>query len=214
MRLLCDAILPWGRCPQTPGISRVPARMSHGGGWRRPRPFRRLSRRSGCVPAVPYPPLRSFQRGQSQPRRAMIFQRTAITPLTSCLTPGVQFSAGRAPLLPRCGGCVGGQDCKRGVEERRPLRASATKVTGFLGNPMRSNSIRLECPFNSADLPACLLELDRGVALGILVLQVSWLFGGGRSQHLFHPPERRPHVEAMPDPVFGACNADQKKQLV
>ncbi len=27
-----------------------------------------------------------------QPRRAIIYQRTAITPLTSCLTPGVQFT--------------------------------------------------------------------------------------------------------------------------
>jgi len=81
----------WGRRPQTPGICRLPARMSHGGGWRRPRPFRLLSRRSGCVPAVPCPPLRYSQSGLWQPRRAIIFQRTAITPLTCCLTPGVQF---------------------------------------------------------------------------------------------------------------------------
>ena len=81
----------WGRCPQTPGIYRLEARMSNGGGWRRPRPFRLLSRRSGCVPAVPYPPLRFFQSGLHQLRRATIFQRTATTPLTCCLTPGVQF---------------------------------------------------------------------------------------------------------------------------
>jgi hypothetical protein len=81
----------WGRCPQTPGIYRPEARMSNRGGWRRPRPFRLLSRRSGCVPAVPYPPLRFFQSGLYQLRRAIIFQRTATTPLTRCLTPGVQF---------------------------------------------------------------------------------------------------------------------------
>src|SRR6266478_4963213 len=58
------------------------------------RSFRLLSRRSGCVPAVTYSPLRSFQSGLLQPRRAMIYQPTAITPLTLCLTPGVQFKPG------------------------------------------------------------------------------------------------------------------------
>src|SRR5712664_3614703 len=87
----------WGRRPQTPGIYRIPARMTERGGRSlHLRSFRPLSRRSGCVPAVPYPPLRSSQSGLLQPRRAMIYQRTAITPLTSCLTPGVQFKY--APL--------------------------------------------------------------------------------------------------------------------
>jgi hypothetical protein len=88
----------WGPCPQTPGSYRIVARMTNRGGWRRPRPFRLLSRRSGCVPAVPYPPLRYFQSGLHQPRRAMILQRTATTPLTCCLTPGVQFNP--TPLRP------------------------------------------------------------------------------------------------------------------
>jgi hypothetical protein len=38
---------------------------------------------------VPYPPLRYSQSGKHQPRRAILFQRTAITPLTRCLTFGV-----------------------------------------------------------------------------------------------------------------------------
>jgi hypothetical protein len=63
-----------------------------------PRPFRPLSRRSGRIPALPYPPLRFFQSGRHQPRRAMISHRTAITPLTRCLTPGVHFSL--SPLAP------------------------------------------------------------------------------------------------------------------
>ena len=91
MRLLREPSLPWGRRPQTPGIYRFRARMKAcGGRWLGLRSFRPLSRRSGCVPAVPYPPLRSLQSGTFQPRRAMIFQPTATTPLTRCLTPGVQ----------------------------------------------------------------------------------------------------------------------------
>jgi hypothetical protein len=94
-------LLTWGRCPQTPGIYRIPARMTERGGRSLGlRSFRRLSRRSGCVPAVPYPPLRSFQSGLLQPRRAMIYQRTAITPLTRCLTPGVQFNMNETLLIP------------------------------------------------------------------------------------------------------------------
>jgi hypothetical protein len=94
MRLLRNESLSWGRCPQTPGIYRLAAGMTERGGRSLYlRSFRPLSRRSGCVPAVPCPPLRSFQSGLLQPRRATIYQRTAITPLTSCLTPGVQFSS-------------------------------------------------------------------------------------------------------------------------
>jgi transposase InsO family protein len=48
-----------------------------------------LSRRSGCVPAEPYPPLSSVQSGATQLRRTMIFHRTALTPFTPCLTQGV-----------------------------------------------------------------------------------------------------------------------------
>ena len=83
---------PLGALPPNPRDFSLWARMSHGGSRSlRFRSFRLLSRRSGCVPAVPYPPLRCFQSGQLQPRRATIFCRTAIVPLTSCLTPGVQF---------------------------------------------------------------------------------------------------------------------------
>src|SRR5258708_6630247 len=83
-----------GAAPKAPGIYRIPARMTERGGRSLGlRSFRLLSRRSGCVPAVPYSPLRSFQSGLLQPRRAMIYQPTAITPLTLCLTPGVQFTS-------------------------------------------------------------------------------------------------------------------------
>ena len=90
MRLLRDQVFNGGLRPRAPGIYRLPARMAgFGGGQGRLRPFRLLSRRSGCVPAVPYPPLRYSQSGKHQPRRAILFQRTAMTPLTRCLTPGV-----------------------------------------------------------------------------------------------------------------------------
>ena len=82
MRLLRSIRLNWGLRPQTPGIYRSRARMAcGGGGWSRLLPFRLLSRRSGCVPALPYPPLRYFQSGSHQPRRAMIFHRAATNPL-------------------------------------------------------------------------------------------------------------------------------------
>ena len=98
MKSLRDSLLSWGRCPQTPGIYRLGARMTAlGGGRSRPRPFRRLSRRSGCVPAWPYPPLSYFQSGSHQPRRAILLQRTATTPLTDCLTIGVHC---RRPAFP------------------------------------------------------------------------------------------------------------------
>jgi hypothetical protein len=42
-----------------------------------------------CVPAEPHPPLSSAESGITQLRRAMIFHRTALTPLTLCLTRGV-----------------------------------------------------------------------------------------------------------------------------
>jgi hypothetical protein len=104
MTLLRDESSSWGRCPHTPGIYRIPARMTERGGRSLGlRSFRPLSRRSGCVPAVPYPPLRSFQSGLLQPRRAMIYQRTATAPLTSCLTPGVQFTLNfPPPAAPSC----------------------------------------------------------------------------------------------------------------
>jgi hypothetical protein len=106
MKWLRNASSSWGRCPQTPGIYRFPARMKARGGRSLDlRSFRPLSRRSGCVPAVPYPPLRSFQSGFFQRCRAMIFQPTAPTPLTRCLTPGVQSTGAAAGVVH--GGCGG-----------------------------------------------------------------------------------------------------------
>ena len=62
MRLLRSIQLNWGLRPQTPGIYRFQARMAWGGGGlSRLLPFRLLSRRSGCVPAEPYPPLEHSQ---------------------------------------------------------------------------------------------------------------------------------------------------------
>ncbi len=82
MRWLRSIRLNWGLRPQTPGIYRLRARMAYcGGGRSRLLPFRLLNRRSGCVPALPYPPLRYFQSGSHQPRRAMIFHRAATNPL-------------------------------------------------------------------------------------------------------------------------------------
>ncbi len=101
MKSLRDSLLSWGRCPQTPGIYRLGARMTAlGGGRSRPRPFRRLSRRSGCVPAWPYPPLRYFQSGSHQPRRSILLQPTATTPLTDCLTIGVHSGRPAGSLRP------------------------------------------------------------------------------------------------------------------
>ena len=81
-----------------------------------PGPFRPLSRRSGCVPAVPYPPLRYSQSGRHQPRRATIFCRTAITLLTRCLTPGVHFTLSAAPSpLPLLSNHVRNVRCERRV---------------------------------------------------------------------------------------------------
>src|SRR6185295_18031260 len=68
----------------------------------RPKPplsFRPLSRRSGRIPALPYPPLRYFQSGSTAASLSMLLHRTAITPLTSCLTPGVHFRMGGTPML-------------------------------------------------------------------------------------------------------------------
>jgi hypothetical protein len=85
-----------GSAPATLGFNAVgPEWLGKYGAADAALPFRLLSRRSGRIPALPYPPLRCYQSGQPQPRRATIFQRTAITPLTSCLTPGVHFTAGR-----------------------------------------------------------------------------------------------------------------------
>ena len=92
-----DDMLAWGRRPQTPGIYRFRARMdaagrpAFGGGRSRLQPFRLLSRRSGCVPAGPYPRLSYPQSGLHQPCRAILLQRSATTPLTDCLTFGVHF---------------------------------------------------------------------------------------------------------------------------
>jgi hypothetical protein len=58
-----EALLTWGLRPQTPGIYRFSARIR---GKRTPAALasaesRPLSRRSGCVPAEPCLPLRSYQ---------------------------------------------------------------------------------------------------------------------------------------------------------
>src|SRR6266446_6997681 len=119
MRLLRSIRLNWGLRPQTPGIYRFQARMAcGGGGLSRLLPFRLLSRRSGCVPALPYPPLRYFQSGSHQPRRAMIFHRTATTPLTFCLTRGVHPKGGRVVR-------VGNREPGQGLGDLRPESAPA-----------------------------------------------------------------------------------------
>src|SRR3979490_3199626 len=89
-----------GRPPQPPHFSAFPPEWIYFGERAAPAPgpFRPLSRRSGCVPAVPYPPLRYSQSGRHQPARATIFCRTAITPLTHCLTPRVHFMVCDIPL--------------------------------------------------------------------------------------------------------------------
>jgi hypothetical protein len=44
----------WGRCPQSPGIYRIPARIASAGrAPPAPGPFRPLGRRSGRIPASP-----------------------------------------------------------------------------------------------------------------------------------------------------------------
>ncbi len=103
-RAECSFAGHWGLCPQPPGIYRVAAKMAGGetqGGRSRPVPLRPLSRRSGCVPAEPYPPLSSMQCGATQLRRTMIFQRTALTPLTPCLTPRVRCTVCLPPHPPQ-----------------------------------------------------------------------------------------------------------------
>ena len=102
MRVL-RAFLPWGRCPQTPGIYRIsPEWLQRGRALPAPKAIPAAGRRSSRIPALPYPPPRYVQGGRHQLRRATILQRTAITPLTSCLTPRVHFRA-LLSLLLACG---------------------------------------------------------------------------------------------------------------
>ena len=89
-----------GSAPATPGFNAVAPEWLFKGRLSPPPPFRPPSRRSGRIPALPYPPLRCFQSGSHQPRRSRLSQRTAITPLTSCLTPGVHFTAAPCPTPP------------------------------------------------------------------------------------------------------------------
>ena len=59
------------------------------GSLRHPVPLRQLRRRSGCVPALPYPPL-SLSHGRRSVRRcATIFHQTATALKSACLTLGV-----------------------------------------------------------------------------------------------------------------------------
>src|SRR5258707_391479 len=81
-----------GSAPATPGFNALRQNGHLTGRLTPPRPFRPLSRRSGRIPASPYPPLRYFQSGPTVTSPSTFFQRTAITPLTSCLTSGVHFN--------------------------------------------------------------------------------------------------------------------------
>jgi hypothetical protein len=67
-----------------------------------PLPFRPLSRRSGRIPALPLSSAQVLPEWITSTRRSMLLQRTAINPLTSCLTPGVHFAYSPLPSTP-CG---------------------------------------------------------------------------------------------------------------
>src|SRR6266404_3949292 len=96
MRYVCH--YPTGALPLRPRDLTPCARIAiFTGRLTPPRPFRPLSRRSGRIPASPYPPLRYFQSGPTVTSPSTFFQRTAITPLTSCLTSGVHFIGKRSP---------------------------------------------------------------------------------------------------------------------
>ena len=94
-----------GSAPATPGFNAVAPEWLFTTGRRLPPlSFRPLSRRSGRIPALPYPPLRYFQSGSTATSPTIASQRTAITPLTSCLTPGVHTISpsddkDRSPML-------------------------------------------------------------------------------------------------------------------
>ena len=85
-------LLIGGSAPATLGFNAFAPEWIFTGRLTPPRPFRPLSRRSGRIPALPYPPLRYFQSGSTATPPAMLLHPTATTPLTSCLTPGVQFT--------------------------------------------------------------------------------------------------------------------------
>ena len=70
----------WGLRPQTPAGA-----LRKEGGFAASLLFRPLSRRSGCVPAEPYPPPRYFQRALYQLRRATNSAANGDY-LTGCLT--------------------------------------------------------------------------------------------------------------------------------
>src|SRR5262249_44744825 len=63
-----EGFLRWGLCPHAPGIYRFPARMARffGAAGAAP-PLRPLGRRSGRIPALPYPPPRGGQYKPSCP---------------------------------------------------------------------------------------------------------------------------------------------------
>ena len=132
MRWLRSIRLNWGLRPQTPGIYRLRARMAYcGGGRSRLLPFRLLNRRSGCVPALPYPPLRYFQSGSHQPRRAMIFHRAATNPLN--FLSHWRGSPHLSPLAPLS---TAETFWRMAVHERSPLAFA-------------SDFLRIDSPFSS-----------------------------------------------------------------
>src|ERR1041385_6844152 len=92
-------ILNWGLCPQPPGFIACfsPEWMfcicSQGTALTCPPPFRPLNRSLGLLPSIALS--RPAQVGPVSTKSlsgSMENQRTAITPLTRCLTPGVHFT--------------------------------------------------------------------------------------------------------------------------
>ena len=74
-----------GSAPATLGFNAFGPEWLYCGRPSSPRPFRLPSRRSGRIPALPYPPLGCSQRGLNLASPSTFSQRMAITPLTSCL---------------------------------------------------------------------------------------------------------------------------------
>ena len=69
-----------GSAPATPGFIAFGPEWPPAGQPSLPRPFRLPSRRSGRIPALPYPPLGCFQSGRNTISPATLLQRMANTP--------------------------------------------------------------------------------------------------------------------------------------